>query len=360
MQRLTGMWYLAPILAALASVPLSGQAPPEGAKAKTPRATKAWSPPITRDGQPDLQGVWLNNSATPLERPKELEGRPFLTDEEVGNLKRRAARLFNDAKSDFAPGDNTFLAALRNIDQYKNPNATGDSREMIEMEFEHRTSLIVDPPDGAIPPLTPQAARRRSALEAATQRLPAGPEDLSDVLRCMSFGVPRLGGALGAGPYGYYQIVQSPGYLVLFMESIHDARIIPLDGRPHLPEHIRQRNGDSRGRWEGTTLVVDTTNFSPKSQRTGSFSAPSNFMESFENLHLVERFTRVAADTIHYELTFMDPTTWTKPWTAMIPLKQSQEKIYEFACHEGNEDTMSGILRGARVQEKISEKGAKK
>jgi len=314
---------------------------------------------MTRDGQPDLQGVWLNNSATPLERPKELEGRPFLTDQEIADLKRRAARLFNDANSDFAPGDNTFLAALRNIDQYKNPNATGDSREMIEMEFERRTSLIVDPPDGAIPALTPQAAQRRSALEAATQRLPAGPEDLSDVLRCISFGVPRLGGALGAGPYGYYQIVQSTGYLVLFMESIHDARIIPLDGRPHLPESIRQRNGDSRGRWEGTTLVVDTTNFSPTSQRIGPFSFPSNFMESFENLHLVERFTRVAADTIHYELTFMDPTTWTKPWTAMIPLKQSQDKVYEFACHEGNEDTMSGILRGARVQEKISEKGAK-
>ena len=142
----------------------------------------------------------MNNSATPLERPKELEGRPFLTDEEVRELKRRAARLFNDGKSDFAPGDSTFLAALRNDDQYKNPNATGDSLQMIAMEFEHRTSLILDPSDGKIPALTPDAARRRTELEAATRRLPAGSEDLSDVLRCISFGVPRLGGGFGAGP----------------------------------------------------------------------------------------------------------------------------------------------------------------
>ena len=231
---------------------------------------------------------------------------------------------------------------------------------MIEMEFERRTSLIVDPPDGRIPPLTPAAAERRAALEAATRRLPAGPEELSDALRCISFGVPRLGGNLGAGPYGYYQIVQSPEYVVLFMESIHDARIIPLDGRPHLPDGVWQRHGDSRGRWEGKTLVVDTTGFSPASQRTGAFTVINNFMESFEKLHLVERFTRVAPDTIHYEMTFTDPTTWTRPWTAMIPLKQSREQVYEFACHEGNTHTMNGILRNARAQESVDERAATK
>lgn len=330
------------------------------AKAKPPTSTKTWTPPPTPDGHPDLQGIWLNNSSTPLERPKELEGRPLLTDEEVGNLKRRAARLFDDGKGDFAPGDNTFLAALRNVDEYRNPNATGTSHEMIEMAFENRTSLIVDPLDGKIPRLTPVAAQKRTVLEVAIRQLPAGPEDLSDVLRCISFGAPRLGGALGAGPYGYYQIVQSPGYVVLFMESIHDARIIPLDGRPRLPETLRPRNGDSRGRWDGPTLVVETTQFSPKNQRTGSFSVLSNFMESFEHLHLVERFRRVAPDTLQYELTFTDPTTWTNPWTAMIPLKRSQEKIYEFACHEGNEATMTGILRNARVQEQVAGQAERK
>jgi hypothetical protein len=303
----------------------------------------------------------VNSIATPLERPKELEGKPSLTDEEVAELKRRAARLLSDEKNDFPAGDNTFLAVLRTGDRFKNPSgSTGSSYEMIEREFENRTSLILDPSDGKIPPLTPTAAQRRAALEAATQRLPAGPEDLSDALRCITFDVPRLGGGLAAGPYGYYQIVQSPGYVALLMESVHDARIIPLNGNSHLPESVRQWNGDSRGRWEGKTLVVDTTNFSPKSNRTGSFTALSNFMESFENLHLVERFTRVAPDTINYELTFIDPTTWTKPWTAMIPLKRSHEQIYEFACHEGNEATMTGILRGARVQEKARAESGKR
>ena len=357
--RLARTLILVPTLAALAFLSLSGQAPVVGAKATKPISTKTWTPPLTPDGQPDLQGVWVNNSATPLERPKELEGRLSLTDEEVAELKKRAARLFHAGNSDFAPGDNTFLAALANPDRYHNPNATGDSREMIEMQFENRTSLIVDPPDGRIPPLTPGARQRRDALMTAMRRLPAGPEDLSDALRCITFGVPRLGGAFGAGPYGFYQIVQSSGHVVVFAESIHDARIIPLDGRSHLRESIRQWNGDSRGRWEGKTLVVDTTNFSPKSHRTGSFSVPSNFMESFENLHLVERFTRVAPDTINYEMTFADATTWTKPWTAMIPLKRSREKIYEFACHEGNE-AMIGILSGARAQEKPGQEGGKK
>jgi len=169
------------------------------------------------------------------------------------------------------------------------------------------------------------------------------------VERCITWGVPRLGGNSGAGPYSYYQILQTPGYLVLTMETNHDARIIPLDGRPHLPQSLRQWHGDSRGRWEGNTLVVETTNFSPK----------SNFMGSAENLHLVERFTRVAPDTINYEITLNDPATWTKSWTAVIRLKQTQDKIYEFACHEGSYDVMVGILAGARAQEQAEEDAAK-
>ena len=281
--------FLALAIAAVVSLaPSAGQTTAAGAKAKKKAAAKTWTPPLTPDGQPDLQGVWLSNSATPLERPKILEGRQSLTDVEVAELKKRAERLFKDGNSDFASGDNAFLAAYANVEKYKNPNiSVGSSIEMVEREFDNRTSLIVDPPDGKIPPLTPQARERQSAAEAR-QRLPAGPEDLGNALRCITYGVPRLGGNFGAGPYSYYQILQSRGYVVLLPEIIHDARIIPLDGRPHLSPGIRQFNGDSRGRWEGKTLVVDTTNFSPQSY----------FMGSTENLHLIERFTRVAHDTM--------------------------------------------------------------
>ena len=289
-------------------------------------------------GQPDLQGIWLSNSATPLERPKGLEGKPFLTDAEVAELKKRAARIFKERNSDYAAGDNAFLAAIANVEQYKNPNiSTGSSAlDMVEREFDNRTSLIVDPPDGKLPPLTPAGQRRVAAAEEATKHPATRPEDLTNFIRCITFGVPRVGGNFGAGPYSYYQIFQTPHYVVLFTEMIHEARIIPLDGRPHLPQNIRQWSGDSRGRWEGKTLVVDTTNFSTKSY----------FMGSAENLHLVERFTRVAADTLNYTVTLDDPTTWTRPWTATIRLKQTQDNIYEFACHEGNYVSMVGMLSG--------------
>src|SRR5262245_15778106 len=211
---------------------------------------------------------------------------------------------------------------------------------MVQREFDNRTSLIVDPADGRIPPLTPEAQQRRAAL-AAKERAPAGPEDLNNNTRCITPGVPRIGG-VGADPqYGYYQIAQGPGHVVILMETFHDARIIPLDGRPHLPQSIRLWSGDSRGRWEGATLVVDTTNFAPT----------SNFLGSSSRLHLVERFTRVAPDTIDYEVTADDATTWTKPWTALVHLKQMTVKIYEYACHEGNAHSMQAILAGARADE---------
>lgn len=304
-------------------------------------AAQTGTPPLTQDGQPDLQGTWLSRSATPLERPKALEGRQYLTDAEVAELKKRADRIFSNEQNDYASGDRPFLAALANVDQFK-IGATATAVEMIEREFDSRTSLIVDPADGRIPPLTTGGQRRLAGglAKAAVDHPPGAPEDLANDLRCITFGVPRLGGNYGAGPYSYYQIAQTPGYVVLFMEVIHDARIIPLDGRPHLPESVRTWNGNSRGRWEGQTLVVDTTNFSPK----------SFFLGSAENLHLVERFTRVAPDEIRYEITLDDPTTWTKPWTAMLRLKQTQERIYEYACHEGNRP-LEEALRVARAQE---------
>jgi hypothetical protein len=219
---------------------------------------------------------------------------------------------------------------------------------MVPRQFDNRTSLIVDPPDGKLPALTPQAQQRRAAA-AARGRARTGPEDLDNNTRCITPGVPRMGpGGSGDPLYGYYQILQSPGHVVLLMETFHDARIIPLDGRPHLPQSIPQWSGDSRGRWDGNTLIVDTTNFSSK----------SDFLGSADKLHLVERFTRVAPDTINYEATLDDPTTWTKPWTAVIRLKQMQASIYEYACHEGNRP-MIGILAGARAEEKAAEAARK-
>jgi hypothetical protein len=303
--------------------------------------TAAWTPPRTPDGQPDLQGVWLSKSATPLERPRALEGRSSLTDAEVAELKVRAARLFKEGNSDFAAGDNFFLAAWSNPERFKSPTSTHGSEEMIERDFDHRTSLIVAPADGRIPALTPEGRVRREATVAALRRADAA-EALDLAHRCLSWGVPRLGGRYGAGDLGYYQILQTPGYVVLYMETGHEARIIPLDGRAHAPGSVRQWSGDSRGRWEGSTLVIETTNFSRR----------SNFLGAADGLQLIERLTRVSPDTIRYELTLTDPTTWTQPWTAEMPLKQSADKLYESACHEGNYHILTGILSAARAQEK--------
>src|SRR5947209_19277738 len=336
------------LLVALAAVAprtafIAGQVPAASAAPGLPRPTDPWKPVLGPDGHPDLQGVWMNNSATPLERQKGLEGRQFLTDEEVAELRRRADRLFKNTNADFAGGDAVFLAALANVDHFKSATATGTTFEMIEREFDNRTSLIVDPPDGRIPSLTAEAQQRRAARDAIRRRPAEGPEDLNHVERCLTYGVPRLSGTnTGAGPLGYYEIVQTPSYIVLFLEAVHEARVINLDGRPHLPPSVRQWQGDSRGRWEGKTLVVDTTNFSSR----------SDFMGASDQLHLVERFTRVGPDRIDYQITVDDPTTWTTPWTAVIRLKKNDARLYEYACHEGNYEILRGIFAAARAREK--------
>jgi hypothetical protein len=318
---------------------------------------RPWRTLITADRQPDIQGVWVNRSITPLERPAALANRATLTDEEVRVLRQRVERLFTSSENDFVFGDNIFLAALLNLDRVKTPNSTGSALDMIDREVDNRTSLIVDPPDGRIPEMTNEGRVRLNAAQVSTQAIPfqlgadaraaaatprpapRGPEDLSNFLRCLTWGVPRVGG--NARYDSHYQIVQSPASVVILSE-VNGARLVPIDGRPHLPASVRQLNGDSRGRWDGATLVVDTTNFSPQSA----------FMGSAEHLHLVERFTRVSTDTLEYRMTIDDPTTWTRPWTAVVNLRKSAEQLYEFACHEGNRNTIEGILRTARAKER--------
>jgi hypothetical protein len=302
-----------------------------------PVLAQGWTPPRTAFGQPDLEGVWLSNAATPLERPKALEGRSRLTDEEVTELRKRAARLFaENSGSDFAVGDGVFQALLANPTRYTSPNATHGSDGMVDLVIDHRTSLVTLPTDGRIPPATEAGRRRQAAVAAAFQR-PVVPADVGNALRCVSWGVPRLGGRYGAGDMSYYQIVQGPDHVALYAETGHEARVIPLDGRPHIGARVGQWNGDSRGRWDGNTLVVETTNFSPK----------SFFMGATEGLTLTERFTRTAADRLEYEMRVSDPATWSAPWTAMLPLARRQELLYEFACHEGNYHLMRGMLLGA-------------
>lgn len=334
----------------LATVPVAGQAPP-AAKAKTTAADKTWTPHRTADGRPDLQGIWSHNAATPLERPKELAGRQFLTNEEVATLKKNAADLFGDDAGD-AAFDRVFVAALTNK-KYTNNDGVGNYNQfwLVDKEFDNRTSLIVDPADGRIPPLTPAGQKRRAAA-AEHRRLHAfdGPKDIALGLRCITGNVPML----GAGYNNYYQIFQAPGYVAINLEMRHDARMIPTDGRPHLPSSIPQWLGDSRGHWEADTLVVDTTNFVDRGgEQGGGFGAASG------SSHVTERFTLVDPKTLKYEVTTNDPVTYEKPWTAVLYWKRTTDLIYEFACHEGNY-AIGNALSGARFQEKTAEEAAKR
>jgi len=305
--------------------------------------TETWATPRTIDGQPDLQGVWANNNATPLERPKELAGRAFLTDQELTALKRKANELFAGGNSDAAFGDTLFSSVLANVDGSKKgftstDGQTGDysSVWLVSRDWDNRTSLITEPSDGRLPETTPAAKEKRLAAAAKRDREPIGPEDRSLSERCITFGSPRM----QAGYNSYFQIVQSAKQVAIVMETIHDARLIPLDGRPHLPSNIQTWLGDSRGHWEGDTLVVDTTNYKP-----GVFMNIST-----EKLHVIEKYTRTGADTLKWEITIDDPGAWSKPWTAMIPLRHSRDAMYEYACQEGNYG-LEGILAGARAEE---------
>ncbi len=313
----------------------AGQSPASGSSS----AKKTWRAPRTASGHPDLQGVWANNVITPLQRPKIWEGREVLTTEEVEILKQKVAGAAETDGDAIFAGEDLIQAALSDSKAKSYDPTTGNYNHfwLVERDYDNRTSLIVEPSNGRLPALTPAAQTRQQAAAERRRLHPAdGPEDRPLGERCITFGSPRL----GAGYNSYYQILQTPDHVVIMMEMAHDARVIPLDGRPHVPDRIRQWHGDSRGRWEGDTLVVETRNYSPK----------SNFMGAAENLHVVERFTRVGPTTLKYEVSISDPTTWTEPWTAVIPLKHSDDKVYEYACHEGNIG-LFGILSGHRAEE---------
>jgi len=292
----------------------------------------------TADGRPDLQGVWVNNSATPLERPKELEGRPFLTDEEVRVLQERADRLFKDGASDHPGADEVFRAALENRAEFKSPNATQSSIYDVDRVFDNQTSLVIDPPDGKVPALTAEGRRRVAATAAARLRRD-GPEDFTPFQRCITWGLPRINA--GNAYSSYYHIVQTKDYIVFDMET--DVRIVPIDGgRPHLPASIKLWLGDSHARWDGDTLIIDTTNFRER----------SDFRESSDHLHLVEKLRRQSAKVLDYQITIDDPTVWVSPWTVSLRLAATTDRLYEYACQEGNFQTMSGMLAAARADEK--------
>lgn len=310
---------------------------------------EAWTAPRTTDGQPDLQGVWANNAVTPLQRPEALAGRASLTDEELASLKSRAAELFALDTGDAAFGDTVFEAALAETDNFSSRDTqTGNYNQfwMVEREWDNRTSLIEEPPNGRLPPMTSAAQERLDAFAKGRQRHAEWTDDRSLGERCITFGAPRL----GAGYNSYYQIFQTSDHVVLLMEMSHDARIISLNlgDDPPLDDDIRQWHGDSRGRWDGETLVVETTHYADKSY----------FMGAQGQRRVVERFTRVSPDRLRYEVSMTDSDTWAEPWKAVIVLSSSDDNLYEYACHEGNIG-MEGILSGARALEKIEAQGTR-
>jgi hypothetical protein len=317
----------------LTTVPLSP-------RAQTPVAD-AWKAPRTLDGHPDFQGIWTTQTFTPLQRPARYAGREFLTDEEAVELTKLLTQGGVDplAGDIFGAGDEDRVKRVRQVDPTHYNNADWLTTSQPKALSSRRTSLIVDPPDGRIPPLTEEGKQR-----AAARRAMAGFDSYENrplQERCVVWtheGPPML-----PPPYNdVLQIVQASGYVAILRElATNLPRIIPTDARPHISENVRQWAGDSSGRWEGDTLVVETTNFNDKTAFQGSSA----------RLHVVERFTRVSSDRIHYKFTVDDPATWTTPWSAEIPMMRTDGHPYEYACHEGNYG-MVNTLRGARVADK--------
>jgi hypothetical protein len=289
-----------------------------------------------------------------LERPAELADKSVLTDEEAAELERRTAVIQDRDRRDHAATTERGSDGRSDLDRAYNQFWWDFGTKTVATK---QTSLIVDPPNGRIPPLTPegqQRARANRGLTTNAAREEGGAGRTFDSIadrplgeRCLQW--RTAGPPMTPGPYNNnVQLFQSRDYVVILNEMIHEHRMVPLDGRPHLNSNVRQWMGDSRGRWEGSTLVVDTTNFNGK----------ASFQGAGDKLHLIERFTRVSPDILIYEYTVDDPSTFTQPWKAVIPMTLSQEPIYEYACHEGNY-SMATILAGARAQEKAAAAGSK-
>ena len=317
------------------SAPVAGQAP--SAPSQTAAAKASSSPPRTSWGHPDLQGVWNNSTITTLQRPKEFETKEFLTEQEAAAFEERTAKARADGPP--VPGN----PGTYNQHWFDRGTKVVPSR---------RTSFIVDPPDGKLPAVTPEEQRRAEAAAKARPERPASFADIDVGERCITDGLPLV-------PFVYnnnYQILQTPDHVAILHEMYQELRIIPLDGRPHVPQGLGQWFGDSRGRWEGNTLVVDTTNFADKLHMVWG----ARWRAARPTLHLIERFTRVDANTIDYQFTIEDPAMFVRPFTGVVPFSRNQGslgategQVYEYACHEGNYSIVN-VLNGARVQERTA------
>ena len=328
------------VLLATAHAAFLGQ--PGPAQPATP-GSAATGAPRTAWGVPDLRGVWDFRTITPLERPRDLAGRDVLTEAEAAQAEQRAARRRAEADSSVVPerciGSPNFVDCVGSYNQLWFDRGT-------QVLADRRSSLIVDPPDGRIPELTPGAKRRAEAVAEIRSRPPRGPEDRRVGARCIvgfNSGPPMSPSAYNNN----MQVFQTPDYVAILNEMVHDVRIVPLDPRPHLPDGVRQWMGDSRGRWNGEVLVVETTNLTGETM----------FKGSGRNMRVIERFRRLDADRLLYEYTIDDPESFVQPWTASFPMLRTDEPIYEYACHEGNY-SMFNILSGARAEEEAATRKA--
>jgi hypothetical protein len=317
--------------------PLAGQTPATKAAAG-PSATRTYTPPRTPDGQPDLQGFWTNSTYTPLERPDRIT-KEFYTPEEALAAEKRAAARESEQTTPGNVADVHYDFSQFALDRSQAPLA----RNL-------RTSLIVDPPNGKLPALTPEGQQRAAQREEESKRIgrwdSAESNQLDDRCIIMRGAGPPM---MDAGYNSNYQIVQAPGYVMILTEMIHDVRIIPLDGRPQPHANVQQWMGVSRGRWDGNTLVIETTNFNGKNPFAGSS----------DKMRVTERLTRLADDSIRYQFTVEDPATWVRPWSAEASMLRVQGPIFEHACHEGNYGLYNTLV-GARLEEKKAAEAAAK
>ena len=297
--------------------------------------------PRTSWGAPDLRGTWDFRTITPLERPRDMAGKEVLSEAEAEDFELRTAQRRAEADTLAVPercvGSPNFVDCVGSYNQLWFDRGT-------QVLADRRSSLIVDPPDGRIPVLTPAARERAAAVAAIRRRPPHGPEDRRVGARCIvgfNSGPPMSPSAYNNN----MQLFQTPDYVAILNEMVHDARIIPLDGRGHLPGNIRQWMGVSRGRWEADVLVVVTKNLTGQTM----------FKGSGRNMEVIERFRRLDDETLLYEYTINDPESFVRPWTAVFPMHLTEAPIYEYACHEGNY-SMFNILAGARAEESAAAK----